>query len=94
MKGTMIYTILSTGADADRGFFPDPDTQGSYFSLKRAREELARLVEDEKGELDERYNCEERSDDCWEMYMDGYAAGCFSRIEIVTSQLKDESDVQ
>ena len=93
MPETMIYTIISTGADADRGEFPVPQVQGSYLSVQRAREELDRLVEEEKEGLDGRYDCEERSEDHWEAYMGGYAAACFSRIEILTSQLMDGSDI-
>lgn len=93
MSVTMIYTIVSTGADADKGFFPDPQVQGSYLGIQKAREELNRLVEEEKENLDNRYDCEERSEDHWEAYMDGYAAACFSRIEILTSRLMDRSVV-
>lgn len=82
-----VYTIVSTGVDADRGFFPDPSTRGSYLSLERAREELERLIAEEKEELDDRYDKEERGEDHWEMFQDGYAAALFSRLEILTSEL-------
>lgn len=85
-----VYTIVSTGADADRGFFPDPSTRGSYLSLKRAREELERLVIEEKDELDDRYDKEDRGEDYWEMYQDGYAAALFSRLDILSSELNNE----
>lgn len=85
-----IYTIVSTGADADRGFFPDPSTRGSYLSPVRAREELERLIIEEKDELDDRYDKEERGEDYWEMFQDGYAAALFSRLEILSSELHCE----
>ncbi len=84
---TMVYTIVSTGVDADRGFFPDPSTRGSYLSLVRAREELERLVIEEKDELDDRYDKEDRGEDYWEMFQNGYAAALFSRLEILSSEL-------
>lgn len=86
----MVYTIVSTGADADRGFFPNPSTRGSYLSLKRAKEELERLVIEEKDELDDRYDKEDRGEDYWEMFQDGYAAALFSRLEILSSELHCE----
>lgn len=86
----MVYTIVSTGADADRGFFPDPSTRGSYLSLVLAREELERLIIEEKDELDDRYDKEERGEDHWEMFQDGYAAALFSRLEILSSELHCE----
>lgn len=86
-KHIKIYTLVSTGVDADRGFFPDPDAKGSYLSLSRARAELARLVDAEKKELTASYNCEESSEDHWEAFESGYAAARFSRIEILTSEL-------
>ncbi len=85
-----VYTIVSTGVDADRGFFPDPSTRGSYLSLKRAREELERLIIEEKDELDDRYDKEDRGEDYWEMFQNGYAAALFSRLEILSSELHYE----
>lgn len=85
----MVYIIISTGVDADRGFFPNPSTRGSYLSLERAREELDRLITEEKDELDDRYDKEDRGENYWEMYQDGYAADLFSRLEILPSQLMD-----
>ncbi len=82
-----VYTIVSTGVDVDRGFFPNPSTRGSYLSEARAREELDRLIAKEKDELDDRYDKEDRGEDYWEMYRDGYAAALFSRLEILSSEL-------
>lgn len=91
MPETEIYTIISTGVDSDRGHFPAPQTEGSFLDLQRARNKLNQLIETEKEELDDRYDREERTEDCWETYMDGYAAALFSRIEILTSYLMDGS---
>ncbi len=86
----MVYTIVSTGVDVDRGFFPNPSTRGSFLSETRAREELDRLIAEEKDELDDRYDKEDRGEDYWEMYRDGYAAALFSRLEILASELNSE----
>ena len=82
-----VYTIVRTSADADRGFFPDPSSEGSYLSLHRAREKLQELIREAKEELDGRYDCEEQNEDCWEMYQGGYAAALFTRFEILPSKL-------
>lgn len=87
-----IYTIVTTGIDTDRGFFPDPAAGGSFLSLKRARAELNRLVEVEKETLSERYDCEDRGEDYWEAHQDGNAAALSSRIEILTSRLDTGPD--
>lgn len=88
-----IYTIITTSVDSDLGCFQDPTPAGSFFSLQRAQEELARLIAEEKETLDtERYDSEEQSDTVWYTYLDGYAAARFIRIEIVTSLLMDEGD--
>jgi len=88
-----IFTIVTTGADADQGYFQDPTPAGSYFSPSRARAELLRLVAEEIETLDtSRYDTEEQSDTVWYAYLVGYAAARFVRIEIVTSLLMDEED--
>lgn len=88
-----IYTVVTTGVDNDRGCFQDPSPAGSYFSLQKAQEELTRLIAEEKETLDtERYSSEEQSDTVWYAYQEGYAAGCFIRIEIIISLLMDEGD--
>lgn len=56
-------------------------------SLDLAREKLSELIAQEKKTLSSRYNKEERTDDCWEAYEDGYAAACFVRIEILSSEI-------
>lgn len=87
-----IHTIIYTCADAEREDFPTPEERGSFLDLKRARDELDRLIEEEKKKLDERYNSEDRTENWWEAYMDGFYPGIFSRIEILTSELMDGSD--
>ncbi len=82
-----VYTIVQTAMNTDKGFFPDPFSWGSYLSLDQARECLTELVEAAKKDLSDRYNKEDTSDDHWEAYEDGCAAGCFIRIEILTSKL-------
>lgn len=87
-----IYTIIRTGADADHGSFLDPTPEGSYLSLERAKLALEKLITAEKEELDNRYDCEERGENYWEAYQDGYAAALFSRLEILRSPLMPSSD--
>lgn len=87
-----VYTIIRTGADADRGSFPAPMTEGSFLSPLRARAELQKLICAEKEGLDGRYDCEDQDENRWEMYQGGYAAGLFSRLEILTSKLYLASD--
>jgi len=86
-----IYTIIRSGADADRGVFSNPYPEFSFLSRERAREELARLIREEKAALSERLNCIEEDEDFWEACEDGYAAAHFTRLEIVTSELADVS---
>lgn len=87
-----IYTIVRTGVDVDRGSFPGPAAESSFFSPLRAKKELQRLVCAEKEELDDRYDCEKQDEDHWEMYQDGNAAALFIRLEIVSSELILMSD--
>lgn len=84
-----IYTIIHTRADADRAKFPPPEGMSSYTERSAARKELRRLVEQEKTEMkfpyaEEQYR-EEYGNDFWEAYRDGYAAGWFTRYEIIES---------
>lgn len=85
--GTTVYTIVATSVDTDRASFPDPEAKGSFLSPVRAREELERLIAEEKETLDDRYDKEDRGEDYWEAYMDGYAAALFSRLDILSSEL-------
>ena len=90
LKSLPVYIIICTAVDADRGLFPEPEIRGCYLRLSEAQEEMKRLAEEEKAELDGRYDCEEQDDTHWTMFQDGYAAGLFFRIEILTSVLHTE----
>ena len=87
-KEVKIYTIVRTGIDADRGSFPNPQSEGSFLSLRRAKAELQKLIRAEKDELDDRYDSQEHGEDYWEACQKGYAAALFSRLEIVSSELR------
>ena len=82
-----LYTIVRTGADADRGYFSDPQSEGSFLSQPFARIAFQQLVDDEKETLDSRYDSEEQGVDYWEAYQEGYAAALFTRLEILSSDL-------
>lgn len=92
-KSPMVYTIVYAAADSDKGSYLISEARGSYLSLAFAREELARQITEEKAELDGRYDCEDRGEDRWEMYQDGYAAAAFSRLEILATELHLEGGV-
>ncbi len=84
-----IYTIIMTSANADHGFFQDPTPNGSFLSFEKAQERFEKQIAEEKSNLTSRYDTENREETVWEMYEDGYAASCFVRIEIVTSEIED-----
>ena len=92
---TTIYTIMRTGADADHGSFPPASAEGSFLSLEAAQTHLQELIRKEKDEMyipfDEKDYREELDDTFWEAYEDGYAAAWFTRLEIVKSELMEES---
>ena len=88
-ESIMIYTIVYTAADVDRGKFINPEARGSFLSLASAHREMERQIAEEKATLDSRYDCEDRGRDHWEMYRDGYAAAGFSRIEILATVLHE-----
>jgi len=85
------YTIVHTAVDVDQGHFPAPVGIVTYIDQDLARAELYRLVEKEKEEMNIPFDTEayreEYSDDFWEAYRDGYAAGWFTRYEIIESPL-------
>ena len=91
-KKTMIYTIVHTSVDSDRGSFPSPQAEGSYLSFERAHSEMWRLVAEEKKQLDDRYDTEESGDDFWEIYEGGYAAQCSSRFDILSSEVHVDNE--
>lgn len=84
-----IHTIVMTSADADQGHFQAPTPCGSYLSFEKAQHRFEELIAEEKSNLNSRYDTENREDTVWEMYEDGYAAACFVRLEIVTSEIED-----
>lgn len=86
-----IYSVVHTAVDNERGYYPDPEIKGSFWSLEAAREEMEKLIVLEEDELDSRYDTRERKTDVWEAYQNGCAVVCFSRIEIISSVLKDQS---
>ncbi len=86
-KEVKVYTIIRTGVDAERGHFPEPQSEGSFLSFLRAKAELQKLVIAEKDELDGRYDCEEYDENYWEAYQDGYATALSTRLEIISSEL-------
>ena len=90
-----IYTIIRTSADADHGSFPPASAEGSFLSMEAAQTYLHELVQKEKDEMyipfDEKDYQEEQDDTFWEAYEDGYAAAWFTRLEIVKSELMEES---
>jgi len=88
-QAVQIYTIIRSGADADRGIFTNPYPECSFLSHERAREELARLIEEEKDKLNESLDTIDEGEDYWEASEDGYAAAHFTRLEIVASELAD-----
>ena len=85
------YTIIHTCADANKGHFPPPASEGTFSDIGVARERLKRFVEKEKESMEipfseEEYR-EDYGDDFWEAYQDGYAAGWFTRYEIMEGPL-------
>lgn len=84
-----IFTIVKTSANADVGLFQDPSPCGSFLSYQRAKNRLDELIAEEKENLNSCYDTENRDGTVWEMYEEGYAAGCFVRIEIVESEIED-----
>lgn len=87
--GKQVYVIVSTVVNSDIGIFQSPCPMGGYHSLRRARKALQALIQEEKEGLSARYNKEELTEDSWEAYEDGYAAACFTRLEIITVDLLD-----
>ena len=85
------YMIVHTSANADKGIFPGPEGLETFLCKDRAILRLRELVEMEKEEMtfpyDEELYREEYGDDFWEAYCDNYAAGWFTRYEIIESPL-------
>ena len=83
------YTVVHTAAYADRGDFPAADAIATFFDETSAVEKLRELVEKEKNEMDFPYGeelyCEEYDVHFWEAYCKDYAAGWFTRYEVMES---------
>lgn len=94
----IIYTIVHTSAYADHGSFPPPNAIGSFLSSDLAHKELVDLVESEKESMEVPFSAEqyreESGDNFWEAYQDGYAAGWFTRFEVISSQLRDGESLE
>ena len=84
-----VYTIVHTAACADRGDFPAADAIATFFDEALAAERLRELVEKEKKETifpyAEGLYCEECGERFWEAHCKDYAAGWFTRYEIMES---------
>lgn len=83
------YTIVMTAANADVGLFQNPTPYGSYLSFENAQHRFEELFAEEKKDLNSRYDTENREKTVWEICKNAYAAACFLRFEIVTSELED-----
>ena len=90
-----IYVILSSGADADRGIFNSGTAEGGYFSRERAQEAFSCLVSEKEKEMEIPFDPadyrEEYTPDYWEAWQDGYAAGWFTRYEIIPVECEASS---
>lgn len=82
-----IYTVVVTAADVDQGLFQSPTEYGSYLSPGRALQEMNERIRQERENLSDLYDREERTETTWEAYTDGEAAAHFVRVEILTSLL-------
>lgn len=86
-----VFTIITTSANADNGFFQDPTPCGCFLSAELAQIRFMELIAKEKENLNIRYDTENREETLWEMCENGYAAACFVRIEIIETEIEDWS---
>ena len=89
-KTATIYTILYVSSDAEDGDFIVSKSTGAYLTLDAARKELAKQIEARRAAIPNNYDCEERGDNFWTMYQDGFAAAAYSKLEIVPTILNLE----
>ena len=89
-KTATIYTILYVSSDAEEGEFIVSKSMGAYLTLDAARKELAKQIAARKKTIPANYDCEERGDNFWTMYQDGFAAAAYSKLEIVPTTLNLE----
>ena len=85
-----IYTILYVSSDAEDGEFIVSKSTGAYLTLDDARKELAKQIEAKKEAIPDNYDCEERGENFWTMYQDGFAAAAYSKFEIAPTVLNLE----
>lgn len=89
MKVQKAYTIIHRAVYADCGAFPVPDAIATFFDETLAVQKMRELVEKEKDEMNFPYKedlyCEEYDSHFWEAYCKDYAAGWFTRYEIMES---------
>lgn len=85
-----IYTILYVSSDTEDGDFIVSKSTGAYLTLDAARKELAKQIAARKEAIPANYDCEERGDNFWTMYQDGFAAAAYSKLEIVPTTLNLE----
>ena len=86
----IFYTIIHVGSNTENESFITSTSRGSFLSLSAAREELAKQISEEKSRIPTEYDCEERGEDFWMSYQDGFAAAAYTRLEIVTTTLNLE----
>ena len=84
---TVLYTIIHASSHPENRDFTAATSKGSFLSLSAAREELAKQISVEKAKIPTEYDCEERGEDFWMSYQDGFAAAAYTRLEIVTTTL-------
>ena len=89
-KTTTIYTILYVSSDAEDGDFIVSKSTGAYLTLDAARKELAKQIEARRAAIPDNYDCEERGENFWTVYQDGFAAAAYSKLEIVPTTLNLE----
>lgn len=87
-----VYTVVHTATDNDKCRFISPVAGGSYVSHAAALEEMERQIAKERSGLDDRYDQEGRGIDLWEMCQKGNETACFSRIEILETELRYEME--
>ena len=89
-KTATIYTILYVSSDTEEGEFIVSRSTGSYLTLDAARKELERQIATKRAAILDNYDCEERGENFWSVYQDGFAAAAYSKLEIVPTTLNLE----
>ncbi len=89
-KTATIYTILYVSSDTEEGEFIVSRSTGAYLTLDAARKELERQIATKRVALPDNYDCEERDENSWSAYQDGFAAAAYAKLEIVPTTLNLE----